>query len=126
MSGAETLLTIAWIWLVLGAVTALVFLAYGVDRVLESARDVYLFRVLVAPGVILIWPLVLWRWRQLERGGIAWRDHHQPHRKLAGIIELAMAACLFVLLILAITIGTHSPFPEPVKLSALTMAGGLG
>ena len=52
-----------------GLAVAAVFLGIGVDRVEPSARGVYLFRVMVLPGVIGLWPLVLWRWLHLERRG---------------------------------------------------------
>ena len=55
----------------LGALVAAVFLLWGVDRVEPSARGAYVFRPLVAPGVIVLWPLVLWRWRMLERAKAA-------------------------------------------------------
>lgn len=55
---------------IIGLGVALLFLAVGVDRVEPSARGSYFFRVLVLPGAVLLWPLVLIRWLQLEwRGG---------------------------------------------------------
>lgn len=51
----------------LGVVVALVFLAVGIERVDPAARGAYAFRPLLLPGLILLWPLVLWRWRRLER-----------------------------------------------------------
>ncbi|WP_343563893.1 hypothetical protein [Kiloniella sp. b19] len=50
-----------------GLAVAVIFLLYGIDRVVPSARGVFLFRPLVAPGVVLIWPLVLWRWWLLAK-----------------------------------------------------------
>lgn len=66
--------TAAWIvdavslWGMLGAVVALAFLTIGIDRIDEDARGAYVFRVLIVPGVVLLWPLVLWRWWVLETG----------------------------------------------------------
>jgi hypothetical protein len=51
----------------LGAVVALAFLTVGIERVDPAARGAYAFRPLLLPGVILLWPLVLWRWWRLER-----------------------------------------------------------
>lgn len=51
----------------LGAAVALVFLAAGIERVDPAARGAYAFRPLLLPGLVLLWPLVLWRWRRLER-----------------------------------------------------------
>ena len=120
---AELILEIAVIWLIAGSLVAIAFLALGADRVLEDARGVYLFRVLVAPGIVLIWPIVLWRWYVRERGALDWRDHHQPRRRLAGLLELAMTASLVALLVLAIVLasGPAAP-PEPVRLSEAAVA----
>lgn len=64
---AEFLIQAVEIYGMIGAGVAALFLLFGVDRVAPGARGAYLFRPLVAPGVILLWPLVLWRWRALER-----------------------------------------------------------
>ncbi len=64
----------AWlIWLVkayavAGAVVAAAFLLVGLDRTDAGARGAYTFRPLIVPGLVVIWPLVLWRWIALERG----------------------------------------------------------
>jgi hypothetical protein len=52
-----------------GAVVAGLFLLVGIDRIDPSARGTYLFRLLLIPGVVGLWPLVLWRWASLIRGG---------------------------------------------------------
>ena len=64
---AEFLIEAVEVYGKIGAGVAALFLLFGVDRVEPSARGSYLFRPLVAPGVILLWPLVLWRWLALER-----------------------------------------------------------
>lgn len=63
MAVAETIVLLAEIYLGVGVLVALVFLLWGVDRGHVEARGSYLFRILVAPGVVGLWPLVLWRWR---------------------------------------------------------------
>jgi len=50
-----------------GALLALVFLLWGIDRVDPSARGAYTFRPLLIPGLVLLWPLVAARWLALER-----------------------------------------------------------
>lgn len=45
-----------------GVAVAVVFLLWGVDRIDASARGAYLFRLLALPGVVGLWPIVLWRW----------------------------------------------------------------
>lgn len=49
-----------------GLVVGLAFLAVGIDRVDPAARGAYAFRPLLAPGLVLLWPLVAWRWAALE------------------------------------------------------------
>jgi hypothetical protein len=49
-----------------GAVVAAAFLALGLDRLDPGARGAYLFRALIVPGLVLLWPLVALRWARLE------------------------------------------------------------
>jgi fatty acid desaturase len=65
---AAMLIQIAEIYAMIGVGVAAVFLLFGVDRIDQSARGSIFFRPLIAPGVVLLWPLVLVRWLQLERG----------------------------------------------------------
>ncbi|MGE0222805.1 MAG: hypothetical protein AB7F35_04555 [Acetobacteraceae bacterium] len=55
------------IYLGLGAGIALVFLLWGIDRIDPAAQGSYAFRPLLFPGLVLLWPLVILRWRTLER-----------------------------------------------------------
>lgn len=64
---AEFIIDLAFAYGGIGAVLAAMFLLYGVDRVEKAATGSYLFRVLVLPGVVGLWPLVLVRWIALER-----------------------------------------------------------
>lgn len=59
-------LAFAW-WGGAGLVVALAFLLFGIDRVDEAAHGAYAVRPLLLPGLILLWPLVLWRWAVLAR-----------------------------------------------------------
>lgn len=56
-------------WIGLGV--ALLFLTIGVGRVDPSARGAYAARALLAPSVVLLWPVVLLRWIQLELRGLS-------------------------------------------------------
>ena len=51
----------------IGAVVAVLFLVFGVDRIDPSANRSLAFRPLLIPGVVVLWPLVLGRWFVLER-----------------------------------------------------------
>ena len=50
-----------------GAVLAVAFLLWGIDRVDPASRGAYAFRPLLIPGLVLLWPLVATRWIALER-----------------------------------------------------------
>ncbi len=63
---AASMLEFLEIYLWIGGAVAALFLTIGVGRVDEPARGAYAFRPLLAPGVIGLWPLVLWRWAAIE------------------------------------------------------------
>lgn len=59
-----------------GGLVGLAFLLIGIDRVAPAARGVYGFRPLLLPGLVLLWPWVLWRWIALIRQAQAASRHH--------------------------------------------------
>lgn len=65
---AETLIAIAGWYAAAGAAVGALFLAVGLDRIDPAAHGSWLFRVLLVPGLVLLWPIVLLRWLRLERG----------------------------------------------------------
>lgn len=67
MSVAEFLLLFVQLWGAAGGVVCVLFLFIGIDRVDPAAHDAYAFRPLLIPGILVIWPLVLWRWWSLEK-----------------------------------------------------------
>ena len=66
MTLAEAIVEAVRIYAIVGAVVAAVFLTVGLGRIDPSARGSYLFRILLIPGSVGLWPLVLMRWRSLE------------------------------------------------------------
>ncbi len=48
-----------------GALVSALFLLFGIDRIDPAARGAYAFRPLLVPGLVLLWPLVMWRWLAL-------------------------------------------------------------
>lgn len=88
---AAQLLGMAQVYLGLGAVTALIFLVIGIDRIDENARGVWVFRPFLIPGILLIWPLVLLRWAQLERPGPEGQGRFRPPLTWQPRLALAMA-----------------------------------
>lgn len=69
MSAATVLIDGITFYLYLGGAVAAVFLLFGIDRVDPSSHGSYAFRPLLIPGICLLWPLVLYRWSQLEKQG---------------------------------------------------------
>ena len=67
MEAAALIVGLVKVYAALGAIVALVFLVVGIDRVDPAAHGAYAFRPLLAPGIIVLWPLTLWRWLALER-----------------------------------------------------------
>ncbi|HYE73278.1 MAG TPA: hypothetical protein VEF04_08105 [Blastocatellia bacterium] len=61
---AEFIILCLSIYLVAGIVFAVPFLMRGVEQVDEGAQGTGVwFRMTILPGVILLWPLMVQRWR---------------------------------------------------------------
>ena len=67
VEAASAIVTFVQGYGMVGAGVAALFLLFGLDRVSEQARGAYVFRPLLVPGVIVLWPLVLLRWIAAER-----------------------------------------------------------
>ena len=67
MGIAEHLVVLAGLYVWVGVAVAAAFLGWGVERIDPAARGAFLFRVLVAPGVVGLWPLVLAAWHAAMR-----------------------------------------------------------
>jgi hypothetical protein len=65
---AEILVAVAGAYAAAGIAVGLAFLVRGLDRIDPVARGAYAFRPLLLPGLALLWPLVLRRWRQRLEG----------------------------------------------------------
>lgn len=112
------LLAIGKAWLALGGLVAVLFLAFGIDRIEPNARGAWAFRPLIAPGLILIWPLVLWRWRLAARG---WDEQrrHLPPRRAQDRLGIALALAIPLILALAFSVRQGAPRDQAaVRLSA--------
>ncbi|MDG1208268.1 MAG: hypothetical protein P8I56_18660 [Paracoccaceae bacterium] len=104
METATALVDFAEIYGWIGLSVAIPFLLFGMDRFDEDARGAYMYRPLLLPGVVLIWPLVLWRWVVVETGRDKWPLRHRPPRKAHGIAALALAVCIPAIIITGIAI----------------------
>ncbi|SDZ61671.1 hypothetical protein SAMN05444004_1354 [Jannaschia faecimaris] len=98
MSQAEAILLLVKLWGAAGALVALPFLAFGIDRVDEDARGAYVFRPLLVPGIVMVWPFVLWRWYVLATGRDAWPERYRPRRSNHRWVALAMPVAIVVII----------------------------
>lgn len=104
MSQAETLFLVVQIWGGVGLIVTVVFLSYGIDKIDEDARGAYVFRPLLIPGILLIWPLVLWRWYVLADGKDEWSHRYKPRRHTHQWFAFAMPVAIVVILLSAASI----------------------
>lgn len=56
------------LWGGIGLAVAVAFLLVGFDNIDPAAREAYAVRPLLLPGLVLLWPFVVWRWIRLSRG----------------------------------------------------------
>ncbi|MEL6168676.1 MAG: hypothetical protein AAFR35_08285 [Pseudomonadota bacterium] len=99
---AASLLGLVEIYLWSGAAVAALFLTWGIDRIDPDARGAYVFRPILVPGVMLLWPIVLWRWWVLESGRDDWRRRHDPPRRAHQGAAVAMAVTIVLALVLGL------------------------
>ena len=59
---AAIILATALAYALVGFFVALSFLLFGLDRIDPAARTSYVFRALLFPGLVLLWPAVILRW----------------------------------------------------------------
>lgn len=118
MDIAEAIVMAVQIWGIIGALVAAVFLTIGIDRVDEDARGAYVFRPLLIPGVLLIWPLVLWRWWQIESEAAGWAGRYKPVRRAHGAAAVLMSLGIVVIVIAGLSVRQDWPADAvPVQLS---------
>ena len=67
MELAEAIRILTLIYFVIGSGTAIWFLLFGIDKVEPAAHGSYVFRPILFPGVVLIWPIVIMRWNILRQ-----------------------------------------------------------
>ena len=67
---ATALLSIVGLYAVTGLMVGLAFVLRGVVRVDPVVGDSsFVFRVVIFPGCVGLWPAVLWLWIKAGRGG---------------------------------------------------------
>ena len=118
MDIAQAIIMALQVWGIIGAVVAAAFLTVGIDRIDEDARGAYVFRPLLIPGVLMIWPLVLWRWWRIETQAAPWAARYRPVRASYGLAVIAMSAGIIAIVIAGLSVRQTWPADAvPVQLS---------
>ncbi|MBX2852961.1 MAG: hypothetical protein KTR15_14595 [Phycisphaeraceae bacterium] len=66
---ATALLSIVGLYAVVGLLVGLAFVLFGIGRVDAAAgASPFVFRVVIFPGCVGLWPVVLWKWIKAGRG----------------------------------------------------------
>ena len=122
----RTTLAIAGTYLALGVAFAVAFQSLGLARVDAAARGAgWSFRVLITPGVIALWPVLLLRWRAAARGGSfasAAPPPGAPERLRRLHAALVVALAVLAPLVVATALALRPPAP-PVDRAARAVAG---
>lgn len=118
MNEAEALFLALRIWGSIGAVVAAVFLSFGMDRIDEDARGAYVFRPLLIPCILVIWPLVLWRWYFYETGSEVLGRRYAPPRKAHFTVGLILPVGISLIILAGLNLRQVWPAQiAPVQLS---------
>ncbi|MEM8577067.1 MAG: hypothetical protein AAGF60_04380 [Pseudomonadota bacterium] len=121
MDFAALLLTLMEIWLWTGAAVALVFLTWGIDRIDPDARGAYVFRPLMVPAILMLWPLVLWRWARLEAKAGTFMARYRPLRRAHP--AAAVLLCAAMALLLSMGLSARQDWPAGIAPVQISEAG---
>ena len=110
---SQTIIAFLYVYGAAGFMTALLFLLLGIDRVEPSARGAYAFRPLIVPGLIMLWPLVLWRWWRIARGRGADVSVRRSFLARHAAAWNALAVLLPIILFAALAVRQSGPFELP-------------
>jgi len=113
---ASIVLGVARFYSLIGLAVAAAFLLYGIERVTEGAKGAWVFRPLLIPGLVLIWPIVLWRWAAIELGWDDWRGRHAPPRRTPGAIWSVLAIVIPLIFFGALILRQNGPLERPAVL----------
>ncbi len=97
----------------IGALVAAWFLLWRIETIDPRARGAYAFRPLLVPGLVLLWPLVLWRAAHVP--GRPPREFRAAHRR----IWTTLAVLLPLLLLGSLALRQNGPTEaKPERLAA--------
>lgn len=113
-----TLILLGTYYCYVGVAVAVAFITFGIGRMDENAQGAWIFRPLLLPGVILIWPLVIWRCLVLARGEQK-LDRHRMPRHAQDRAALAFVSAILLILIVALLVRQDpNTLAQPVLLEA--------
>ena len=119
MQTADTILMLVRYWCYVGLALSAVFLTIGMDRVEPNARTSFVFRPLLIPGVVSLWPLVAWRWFVLETGRNRPNARHDPPRRVHKIAWIVFAVLIPAILVTGLIVRQDGPWERPaIRLEA--------
>lgn len=118
---AQTILTGVEIWCWIGLAVSALFLLFGIHRVDEDADGAVAFRPLLIVGIVLIWPLVLWRWYVLAQGHENWRARHRPPRAVHTIAALFLGVA--VMASVSLSMALKQTWPDHIAPEQIRAAG---
>lgn len=118
MGLAEAVLGAAAVWAGIGLGVALLFLSLAVGRIDPQAAGAYVFRVLLIPGIVLLWPLVLWRWWSLASGRAPHGSPYDPPRRWQRRFEIGLGVLAPLVLVAGLLIRQADPINRaPVQIA---------
>jgi heme/copper-type cytochrome/quinol oxidase subunit 2 len=98
-----TLIVIGTYYLYVGAAVAAAMILFGIGRLDENAQGAWIFRPLLIPGFMLIWPLVIWRsivlWRGEEK-----LDRHRMPRKGQERMSIVLFCAIPLIIVIALAV----------------------
>jgi hypothetical protein len=108
-TSAQAIVAVAGAYLVVGCLVAIVFVVFGIGRIDPAARGSFVFRMLLLPGLTLLWPAVVSRWFSLASGASGPVAPARPSRikRLHGLIWSLLAVLLPLLIALMWSLRSH-------------------
>lgn len=115
---ASDLLALGTWYLYAGGVVAVVFLTIGLGRLDANAQGAWIFRPLLIPGVLLIWPLVIWRWRVVAKGENRLKRHKMPRVTQERLTLVFICAIVLIIAVAFTARQNPADLAAPVLLKA--------